>query len=294
MYARITVGTSNFDAYADMVDKGWITECGLGQWIHLQCSLDFMPNSGPGLVQWIQFQCNIGFMATSGRSDVHFTPSPLEDAGGTTEADWDFFQMEGDDDDLTGDSKDSQLQNSAGISTGITKFWDEPSAMQEHSKHRKSDSAGDAYWLGFNVGAIYGAQPAFSAVVGTLVDGCNMGFDAGNRLELQVVNAVSWLQRKESLRMPWGEVPCRQFWNHAKPVDSFGLLVLGSFNKLAFCHVAQMVEDKPSRLTSGGLFEGKWFLAERLEADWVMEGCNLRLTWLAMTWMTRRRLMVSK
>ena len=145
--------------------------------------------------------------------------------------------------------------------------------MQEHFEHWKLDSAGDAYLQGFNVGAIYGAQPAFSAVVDTLVDRCNMGFDAGKRLELQVVIAVLWLQREESSKMPWGEVPCRQLRNHAKLVDSFGLLVLGSFNMLAFCTVAQMVEDKLSRLTRGGLFDGWWFPVEQLEADWVMDDC---------------------
>ena len=193
--------------------------------------------------------------------------------GGTTEADWNLLQREEDTDDITGDSKDSQLQNSAGISTGITIFGDEPNAMQEHFKHWKLDSAGDAYLQDFNVGAIYGAQPAFSAVVDTLVDRCNMGFDAGKRLKLQVVISVVCLQREESSKIPWGEVPCRQLRNHAKPMDAFGLLVLGSFNMLAFCTVAQAVGDKLSRLTRGGLSDGWWFSVEQLEADWVMDDC---------------------
>ena len=41
---------------------------------------------------------------------------------------------------------------------GIPRLLDEPSVMQEVSKRRKSDSAGDAGLTGFNVSSSHGAS----------------------------------------------------------------------------------------------------------------------------------------
>ena len=202
-------------------------------------------------------------VAPAGLSDGASPTSPLHDTGEETEAVWDLFQLNEMNNDLTGDSSSFQLQDGANNFAGIPRLLDEPSVVQEHPKRRKSNSAGDAGLTGFNVDTSHGAQLAFSAAVDTIADECNMKLDACNRLESQIGDAILRLQRKESFKMPWDEVPHKQFWNHAKPVDLFKLPLLGRFDKPAFHPVAQMVEDKLNQWANDRPFASKRLLAAR-------------------------------
>ena len=202
-------------------------------------------------------------MAPASLSDGASPTSPLQDAGERTEAGWDLLPLNEVNNELTGDSSSFQLQDGDNNFAGIPRFLGEPGAMQEHSKRRKSDSAGGAGLTSISVATPHGAQLAFSAAVDTIADECNMKFDACNRLESQIGDAVLRLQRKESFKMPWDEVPHKQFWNHAKPVDLFKLPLLGRFDKPAFHPVAQMVEDQLNQWASDRPFASKRLLAAR-------------------------------
>ena len=100
-------------------------------------------------------------MAPASLSDGASPTSPLQDAGEGTEAGWDLLPLNEVNNELTGDSSSFQLQDGDNNFAGIPRFLGEPSAMQEHSKRRKSDSAGGAGLTSISVATPHGAQLAF-------------------------------------------------------------------------------------------------------------------------------------
>ena len=146
---------------------------------------------------------------------------------------------------------------------GIPRLHDEPGDLQEQPKRRKSEGVVENAWTGLGLGSLQGAQLAFSATVDSIADECNVKLDACNRLDFQIGDVVLKLQRKESLKMPWDEVPSKQFWRHAKPADLFKLPLLGRFDKPTFHPVAQMVEGKLTQWASDRPFASKRLLAAK-------------------------------
>ena len=169
-------------------------------------------------------------LVASGMSDTNSPTSPLQEAGDDTEANLDLFQSAGDFNEATGDYGGSQLQEESHLLRGIPRLHDVPGDLQEQPKRRKSDGVVENAWTGLGLGSLQRAQLAFSATVDSIADECNVKLDACNRLDFQIGDAVLKLQRKESLKMPWDEVPSKQLWRHAKPADLFKLPLLGRFD----------------------------------------------------------------
>ena len=123
--------------------------------------------------------------------------------------------------------EDHNWQEESHLLRGIHRLHDEPGDLQEQPKRRKSDGVVENAWTGLGLGSLQGAQLAFSATVDSIADECSMKLDACNRLDFQIGDAVLKLQRKESLKMPWDEVPSKQFLETCKACRPFQVAIAG-------------------------------------------------------------------
>ena len=190
----------------------------------------------------------------------------LPDAGEMTEAEMRraftdrFLPM----DDSVDNAHESQPgESSAPALRGIPKFYSDFDVGNAGNKRLKRADGDQQTRETINVGSTQGAQLSFSAVVDSIVEECNRKLDYGNRLRAQIEDAVLKMRRKESIDMPWDNMPHRQFWKHAKPPDFFKLPLMGRFDKPASCPIEQLADDELNKWTTHKPFASKRLLAAR-------------------------------
>eukprot|EP00435_Cladocopium_sp_Y103_P048726 s1612_g14.t1 len=203
-------------------------------------------------------------VGSAGLSDVGSPTSPLQYAGDETEAGQELFREPTDVGETDFDSNSLQLEDAqARFLRGIPRLLEHPPDLEDQTKRQKLDCTGDVTFSGSTVSLPQGTQLAFSATLDSIVEECNTKVDIGNRLESQIGDAVLRLQRKESIKMPWDDLPHKRFWNLSRSVDHFKLPLLGRFDKPVFHPVEQMVEERINQWAGERPFASKRLLAAK-------------------------------